>query len=987
MLVLNAAAAPDDAARESPAPPPLPLWRRVTSAIAKGVIAILLVALLAVGGLGLLLDTDFGHRLIVDRIAAIAPDSGLRIRIGRIDGSIWGRTRLRDVRLSDPEGLFAEAPELDLRWQPLAWLWNRLAIDEAKSDLVIVHRAPALDESDAPSLPRFDLTVGRLEFAQVRFEEPVAGTRRVARVSGEAEYRRGRFLLDVDATVRGGGDRLALLVDSAPDRDQFDLDLALDAPAGGLLARMLGSEAPLRIAATGEGGWRRWSGNATLEAAGRPGGELRLSAASGLYRATGWVDPASLLPDSLARLGAGRTRVGGEGRLDEGVLSGRFAIRSAAIRLAGSGGADLRENRYRDVRLVVDLLEPAPLLSGMSAPGARISALLDGPFRDASLAYRAELPRLLLGRVTLDRVAASGSGRWSQAALTLPVAASIGRVDGVGEAHAALLDGLRIDGTMRASGERIGSDELRYAARGVSGRIAVQADRGSGRYRLAATAAAPAYPLAGIGVADLQADFRAESGTALSGSARGMVPRVDTAALAWAAGGPMRIETGIAADGAGFVFPDMRLSSRSLQLAGNGAARADGRLSFEGTGRQAVLGPLALSLQGSAERPLLALRLARPARSLGLSNVSVEVEPAGAGFGYRARGGSPLGPFSSRGSIRSLRGRSAVIDVAALGVSGTNASGRLQVNAGAVSGTLAFAGALAGPVTLAAEGGAQRIEANLIATDARLGRVPIGSGRIDASLRAGANGDTQGRVRFAGAVDRLWSLTGLDRVGLSGPLALDAQIGGTVSEPVLRGTVRLSGARLTAGARRVDNIEARGSFDRSRLLIESLSGRSAGGGRIRGSGTISFGGELALRIQGERIEIVERGLDSRWNAALRVGGSVAAPALFGEATLVSGTYRVFGRPVQLTSGTMRFDGENPPDPRLDLVARPSIGPAIRITGRASRPVVGFTNPLSRRDEPAPSAPLRDTAALLSSNNTCRIRPGSGSSPSASALPI
>ena len=40
----------------------------------------------------------------------MTPASGLRIRIGRIDGSIWGRTQLRDVRLYDPDGLFAESP-------------------------------------------------------------------------------------------------------------------------------------------------------------------------------------------------------------------------------------------------------------------------------------------------------------------------------------------------------------------------------------------------------------------------------------------------------------------------------------------------------------------------------------------------------------------------------------------------------------------------------------------------------------------------------------------------------------------------------------------------------------------------------------------------------------------------------------------------------------------------------------------------------------
>src|SRR4051812_46673449 len=84
--------------------------RRWLSRLAKAVVALALgLALLAAVGLALL-DTAPGHRFLADRIAALAPQSGLRIRIGRIEGSIWGRTALRDVRLYDTRGLFAESP-------------------------------------------------------------------------------------------------------------------------------------------------------------------------------------------------------------------------------------------------------------------------------------------------------------------------------------------------------------------------------------------------------------------------------------------------------------------------------------------------------------------------------------------------------------------------------------------------------------------------------------------------------------------------------------------------------------------------------------------------------------------------------------------------------------------------------------------------------------------------------------------------------------
>ncbi|MEA3041672.1 MAG: translocation and assembly module TamB, partial [Sphingomonadales bacterium] len=488
------------------------------------------------------------------------------------------------------------------------------------------------------------------------------------------------------------------------------------------------------------------------------------------------------------------------------------------------------------------------------------------------------------------------------------------------------------------------SDGLDLASDRMRGRVAFQADPRSDRYAVAGTAAADGVPLAGIGRADLQANLRATSATPLAGTLSAVVRRVDSAALAWAAGGPIRLQSGVAGGGGAIQFPNLRLSAPALQLGGSASTGPGDTLRFQGSGRQAALGPLALRVEGSAARPLLALRLARPAASLGLADVNVVLEPARAGYAYRAAGGSPLGPFSARGTIAPQRGRSAAIAVSALNLSGTTGSGALQAGPGGVAGRLDFTGALAGPLVLAtSQGGAQSVEAQLIATDARLGRVPIGSGRVNATIHLGARGETlAGRVRFDGAADRLWGLAGLEAVRLSGPLSIEAELGGSVAAPTFRGTARLRRGRIVARAATIEEVEASGAFDRSRLHIESASGRVAGGGRIEAAGNVAFAGALALRVTGDRIPFAERGLDSRWNAALRVGGTVAAPALFGEATLVSGTYLVLGRPVPLSRGTLRFDGST--DPLLDLVARPGFGPSILITGRASRPQVGFGSP-------------------------------------------
>ena len=159
------------------APRPRRRRRRWLSRLAKTAVGLLIALLLIAGSAGILLDTAPGHRFLTDRIASLSPKSGLRIRVGRIEGSIWGRTRLRDVRVYDPSGLFAEAPLIDLDWQPLGWITNRLIIHDLQADLAVLHRLPKFvpSETPGPILPGFDIHVGHLRIGQMRLGKAITG--------------------------------------------------------------------------------------------------------------------------------------------------------------------------------------------------------------------------------------------------------------------------------------------------------------------------------------------------------------------------------------------------------------------------------------------------------------------------------------------------------------------------------------------------------------------------------------------------------------------------------------------------------------------------------------------------------------------------------------------------------------------------------------------------------------------------------------------
>ena len=103
------------------------------------------VVLMAAAIVGLIvLDTAPGHRFIVDRIGQLETASGLRFRIGRIEGSIFGETRLKNVAVLDQRGVFATSPEIEVDWTPGRWLRNSLYIERIEADRLTLHRVPQL---------------------------------------------------------------------------------------------------------------------------------------------------------------------------------------------------------------------------------------------------------------------------------------------------------------------------------------------------------------------------------------------------------------------------------------------------------------------------------------------------------------------------------------------------------------------------------------------------------------------------------------------------------------------------------------------------------------------------------------------------------------------------------------------------------------------------------------------------------------------------
>ncbi len=94
--------------------------------------------------------------------------------------------------------------------------------------------------------------------------------------------------------------------------------------------------------------------------------------------------------------------------------------------------------------------------------------------------------------------------------------------------------------------------------------------------------------------------------------------------------------------------------------------------------------------------------------------------------------------------------------------------------------------------------------------------------------------------------------------------------------------------------------------------------------------------KLDVDVAGGDLTVRGLGIDSRWTTDLKIGGSVDAPRFTGRADLIRGDYEFAGRNFKLERGIIRFRGESPPDPLLDIRAE------ARIQGLDASVIVGGT---------------------------------------------
>ena len=223
--------------------------------------------------------------------------------------------------------------------------------------------------------------------------------------------------------------------------------------------------------------------------------------------------------------------------------------------------------------------------------------------------------------------------------------------------------------------------------------------------------------------------------------------------------------------------------------------------------------------------------------------------------------------------------------------------------------------------------GGSRLIIDRLSADAGKGGRVTGTGQFDFAAAHGIGLDLSVQADKAVLINR-------DDIGatVTGPLTFRSNgTGGTIG-----GDVVLNRSRYRLG-------QATAATAVPKLNIREIN--QAGGGEEDSAPASPW--TLAIHARAPNQLIVSGlGLSSEWSAGLTLGGAPDNPSITGEAKLIRGNYDFAGRTFELDRGIIRFSGQVPVNPALDIVANANstgLNAQIRVTGVAQKPEISFTS--------------------------------------------
>ena len=720
--------------------------------IAKVLLGLVVGLALLVLALFAFINTDPGRRFAADRIEALEFANGMKIGVGRIDGSLTGAMTIRRFTLSDPRGVFFSAPLVRLDWRPLDYFNNHVDIRSLVAPTATLARLPqfkATPPSDGPLLPDLDIDIGRLKVDRLIIGPSVTGEQRVGSIDGRARIADRRAQVALQAAViggegRAGGDRLALNLDAVPDDNKLTLDAFVSAPAGGVLATMAGLTAPVRARLQGRGDWKKWDGRLLADLDNQPFARLLLSARNGTFGVRGPTRVARLVEGPTAALLGPITNVAVQStwanrRAD---LNGRFS--SDAFTLVANGVADLGRDRFEGMKLDFGLLKPQVLAPNFAGRDLRAALTLSGALRRPRVDYRITAATLAFNDMGLQGLDARGKARFDKDQMIVPIAATARAITGLDVAAGGTIANVRLDGDLAVDWPRIVSDNLRIRSDRIDAKAIVLADVAKGLYTGALEGRVNDYRIDTVGIfnIDTNADVKTVpgGGFALVGRVRAQSTRLFNEGVRSFLGGNLIASSDVASGTDGIIrFSGLRLNAPLLRVTdGRGSYSPDGRIDLRAQGVSRQYGPVGVQVAGTVSNPRAIVTAASPGFGIGIAGLNAEIRSVGNAYAILARGRSDYGDFTADVLVQTAAGP-LTVDIRRATLAGINVQGRVrQTPAGPFAGQLNAQGqGIGGVVRLAAGGRYQAATINLRARNAVLPEpagIAVGAAIVDARV-------------------------------------------------------------------------------------------------------------------------------------------------------------------------------------------------------------------------------------------------------------
>ena len=892
-------------AAEEAGPAQRTVWERVRLRLFKTVIGVVLGAVVLVAAVIFGIDTGPGHRFVAEQIGGLKFENGMRIRVGRIEGSLYSQMTLHDLSVRDTKGEFLFSPEIKVDWRPFAYLDNQVDVRSATAQRVVLRRSPVFKEtppSEGPLLPDLDVDIGELRVDRFVFEPAVSGKRRIVTAHGSAHIADGRATIDAEGgtiAIEGkeGGDAFVVKLDAVPEKNRLDIDLKLDAPTGGVVAALGGLTQPLSLDLGGKGSWASWNGALKGTYGETDLVDLDLAARDGTFAVKGPTRIASMFAGPTAALLGPVTDLDLTTKLDQRRMTLAGLVSSDAFRLVPSGTIDLGQSSFDNFRAEFDLLKPSVLAPNLSGAGLNARLALDGAFTTPSVDYTIAASRIVMNDMGLEGFTASGAATVRSDRITIPVAARVRRITGLDTVAGGKLEQVRLNGDLAIEGTRILSDNMRLTSDRIDAGLLLAADMSKGFYTGAIDGRIDNYKVASVGIFNITTDMDLKgqgSGYALAGTVRARSTRLLNESLEKYLGGNFAVSSRVNYGSDGVArFSGLQLTAPYLKVrGGSGLWSPDGRIAFRASGTSEQYGALAVRVTGTMTNPDARLTAEHPGLGIGLADVDARVVGVKGGYRLNMTAGTDYGPLKADVTLGMADLMTVQINSADL--SGVEFAGRLvQTRQGPFAGRLTAQGnGVGGVVDLSAQDQYQAAKFNLRAKDSVFdgpAQLAIGSAIVDGRAvlydQPLLVADAQLSETSLGAMDLAAGRVLIDYrngngkakalvEGVSGVpfrLGINAEMQPELWRVALRGRVRGQTVKTLSPAR--IEIGKDGSYE---LLPTTVS---LAGGKAKIAGTYGDGMKLQSRLEGLDIAVI-----NAFVPGMGLGGSASGSIDFAQSS-------------------------------------------------------------------------------------------------------